>query len=314
MVLDIAAVRSEIGRRMEVLGHDDGSLGPLLIRLAWHCAGTFDATEGSGGTNGCTMRFSAEQGDPENNGLGKAREMMEPVKERFPELSYADLYALAGTVAIEYMGGPAIEFAYGRKDFTPEEAHERYGELKCPFGDGVHNPNSSRLPSADLGPDKNASKNAPVWEREAPTINAIRGTFSRMGFNDRETVCLIVLGHQFGRCHPEVSGYRHAWYGFDPTHWNVYESGLGYLSLYSDQASLNLKPRTTEAGKRQWEAMFMGYMFMMLPTDMALKWDKNYYEHIQYYDRNRRVFRNDAAKVWKKLMELGCDGILTPEN
>jgi hypothetical protein len=74
---------------------------------------------------------------------------------------------------------------------------------------------------------------------EQATIDAVRGTFSRLGFGDKETVCLVVLGHQYGRCHLDVSGYENAWYAFDPTHWNTYEYGMGYMSLYEvSQTSL----------------------------------------------------------------------------
>ena len=111
-----------------------------------------------------------------------------------------------------------------RLDYTDEQATEKYGERRCPFGDGAHNPCGSRLPSADLGPDPAAPAGCPMHKKEAPTIAAMRGTFTRLGFDDKEAVCLLLLGHQFGRCHPEASGYAGSWYGFDPAHWNIYVS------------------------------------------------------------------------------------------
>ena len=134
-----------------------------------------------------------------------------------------------------------------------------------------------------------------------------------MGFDDRETVCLIVLGHQFGRCHPEVSGNEEAWYAFDPTHWNVYRHGLGYLSVYTMGAG-RMRPRTTRQGKRQYEMSFGPHMtFMMLISDMCLLWDESFREHLLHYDRNRDSFWEDAVAAWTKLTELGCEGFLTPE-
>ena len=109
-------------------------------------------------------------------------------------------------------------------DYTTEQAELRYGERRCPFGDGAHNPCGSRLPSADLGPDPAAPAGCPMHKKEAPTIADMRGTFTRLGFDDKEAVCLVLLGHQFGRCHPEASGYAGSWYGFDPAHWNIYVS------------------------------------------------------------------------------------------
>jgi len=129
---------------------------------------------------------------------------------------------------------------------------------------------------------------------------------------------LIILGHQFGRCHPTTSGYTGSWYGFDPSHWNVYgPGGLGYLSVYN---MLHMfKEVRTAQGKRQWNATMFGGStsnppFMMLPVDMSLSWDPTYKKHVSWYDRHRLEFRSDAAKLWKRLVELGCDDMLTPER
>ena len=132
-----------------------------------------------------------------------------------------------------------------------------------------------------------------------------------MGFDDRETVCLIVLGHQFGRCHRDVSGFEHPWYAFDPTHWNVYEHGLGYLTAYFMG---RYEETVMPSGRRQFNMdIGAGEPFMMLPSDMALLWDAEFRAHLEFYERNRRQFREDAAATWRKLTELGCDGLLTPE-
>ena len=146
-----------------------------------------------------TMRFEEEANDPENAGLDKAMVVLEPIKKKWSFMSYADIWILAGCVAIEASGGPHVPFAYGRKDFTEEEATTHHAEStggRCPFGDGKINPNGSRLPTADLGQNKSAPAKCLIHELEKPTIDGIRITFERMGFNDRETVCLILLGHQ----------------------------------------------------------------------------------------------------------------------
>jgi cytochrome c peroxidase len=315
--ISLQAVRRDIAQLLRDPSHDDGSYGPLLLRFAWHNCGTYCAKTNTGGSNGGTMRFPVESNDPENTGLGKAKQLLAPVVEKYPWLSTADIWVLAGYVAIEEMGGPPVPFAFGRRDFSEGEAKETYGPSLCPYGDGAFNPGKSRLPAADLGSDPKAPRGCPMHVKEKPTIDAIRGTFGRMGFIDRETVCLIILGHQFGRCHLENSGYQHPWYAFDPTHWNVYgPGGLGYMSLYrAGVARGQLKEVTTPKGKRQYQMSFgYGDPFMMLPTDMALWWDENYREHVVYYDTHRLEFRRDAAIAWKKLTELGCDEMLQEEH
>jgi cytochrome c peroxidase len=316
--LDLAEVRKYLAASMRERSHDDGSLGPLMLRYAWHLCGTYSRHDGSGGSNGCTMRFAAEQADPENAGFAPAHAFLARAVERYGRgtalgLSAADLQVLAGTVAIEAMGGPPIRFSRGRRDFTQEEALARFPATGgCPFGDGAHNPNGSRLPAADLGVNPACPHSRDPAVREKPTIDAVRGTFERLGFGDKETVCLIVLGHQFGRCHPEVSGFEHPWYAFDPTHWNVYEHGLGYLTAYFMGRYGEV---TSSAGKRQWNmSLGGGEPFMMLTSDMALLYDERFREHLLFYENNRRAFRVDAIRAWTKLTEAGCDGLLTPEQ
>ena len=233
---DLSAVRAAIAEVMNDRTHDDGSLGPLFIRFAWHQSGTYDKEKGTGGSNGCTMRFPAEANDPENAGFSKAIAALAKVRDRHSDISLADIYTLAGYVAIEETGGPPIPFAYGRVDFTKEEAVAVHGPSGCPFGDGQHNPGASRLPAADLGPAAAAPRGCPMHVKEKPTIDAIRGVFQRLGFNDKETVCLIILGHQYGRCHLDVSGNDHPWYVFDPASWSIHPGGLGFLTAFTEMS------------------------------------------------------------------------------
>ena len=97
-----------------------------------------------------------------------------------------------------------MPFRRGRRDYTEEEAKEKYGASLCPFGDGEFNPVTSRLPAADLG---TCPRERTTAGQEKPTIDHIRHTMGRMGFDDQETVLLIILGRQFGRCHAHLSGY-----------------------------------------------------------------------------------------------------------
>jgi len=144
--------------------------------LAWHASGTYNKSDGSGGSSGATMRYKEESSHGANAGLDVARNLLEPVKKKHPGISYGDLWTLAGAVAIESMGGPKIPWRPGRVDATDSKS--------CP-PDG-------RLPDA--------SKGAPH----------IRDVFYRMGFNDQEIVALIGA-HVLGRMHTNRSGYDGPW-------------------------------------------------------------------------------------------------------
>jgi cytochrome c peroxidase len=171
---------------------DGTSLTGTFVRLAWHCAGTYSKVDGSGGSNGGRMRFQPESGWGANAGLGTARQALEPIKEKFPGISYADLYTLSGVVAVEEAGGPMIPFRLGRSDDQ----------------DGKSSPPDGRLPDADKGSKK-------------MTIQHIRDIFYRMGFNDREIVALLGA-HALGRCHTANSGYWGPWTYAENTMSNEY--------------------------------------------------------------------------------------------
>jgi len=172
----INEIKEEIKRVLPRSNYDDGSLGPIIVRLAWHCCATYDKYTGIGGSNGATMRFMPEITDEGNTGLDIARAALEPVKQKFPRITYSDLWTLAGKVAIEEMGGPVIPWRCGRVDCVSDTFVPENGNL--PFG------------------DKDA--------------NHIRTTFNRMGFNDRETVALLGC-HGLGRCHKRFSGWEGKW-------------------------------------------------------------------------------------------------------
>jgi hypothetical protein len=106
--LNLNAIRSEI--RLALINQKANAC-PMAARVAWHAAGTYDASDGSGGTDGATMRFEPEKSDPANAGLSIIRDMLHPVRVNHPELSEADLWGLAGAMAVEFLGGPAIPCA-----------------------------------------------------------------------------------------------------------------------------------------------------------------------------------------------------------
>ncbi|KAF2771245.1 cytochrome c peroxidase mitochondrial precursor [Teratosphaeria nubilosa] len=155
--------------------YDDGSYGPVLLRLGWHASGTYDKETGTGGSNGATMRFPPEGDHGANAGLKAARDFLEPVKEQFPWITYSDLWTLAAACAIQEMGGPDIPWRPGRQD--------RDVSYCTPDG---------RLPDGS---------------KEQSHLRAI---FNRMGFNDQEIVALSGA-HALGRCHTDRSGFEGPW-------------------------------------------------------------------------------------------------------
>ncbi len=101
--VDYQLVYNDIAAILDNVDHDDGSLGPLLLRLAWHAAGTYDAATGTGGSNGATMRFPPESAHGANAGLSLARDVLKGIKRKHPNISYADLWSLSGVVAVQEM-------------------------------------------------------------------------------------------------------------------------------------------------------------------------------------------------------------------
>ncbi|KAJ5924077.1 hypothetical protein N7466_008264 [Penicillium verhagenii] len=160
--------------------YDDGSYGPVLVRLAWHASGTYDKATGTGGSNGATMRFAPESDHGANAGLKHARDFLEPIKTQFPWITYSDLWTLAGSAAIQELGGPTIPWRPGRAD----------RDVAACTPDG-------RLPDASKG------------------HSHIREIFGRMGFDDREMVALSGA-HSLGRAHTDRSGFDGPW-DFSPT-------------------------------------------------------------------------------------------------
>jgi catalase (peroxidase I) len=169
MSVDYLKIREEIKSILKNPDWDDGSIGPVLVRLGWHASGTYSKETKTGGSNGGTMRFKPESTDGANAGLEKARAFLEPIKQKY-NISYGDLWTLASVVAIEEMNGPKIPWKSGRVDVDPATVKKNPKVV-------VEN---GRLPDAAQGADH------------------IRSIFYRMGFNDREIVALSGA-HSLGR-------------------------------------------------------------------------------------------------------------------
>merc|ERR1711963_528361 len=259
-----------------------GFVAPMMLRLAWHCSGTWCKAAKNGGSDGGTMRFKPECDHGGNAGLGIARKLLEPIKARHPDVTYADLYILAGVVAIEEMGGPKVAFRWGRSDAN---------EPKDPKDDTRFSPDG-RLPDA------------------AQHAAHLRHIFNRMGFDDRAIVALSGA-HAVGRCHTDRSGFYGPWTHAESTMSNEYYR-LIFEEEWTEKKTHHLPEQGTEwKGPRQFTNK--NGDLMMLPTDLALKEDPDFKVWAEKYYKDEELWFKDFAKYCQQLNELGCEHLLKSE-
>ena len=313
--VDYDAVRQELKLLMDNPSWDDGSLAPILIRLAWHSSGTYDKATNTGGSNGAGMRFETEAADPENAGLNVARSFLEPVKKKFPNISYSDLWILAAYVGIEHTGGPSIPFTPGRTDHVDDSYWTRTGMTygRLPAAEKYLCPH---IDDSQLGNSVDAFGKVYGWEGLCTHVR--NEVFYRMGFNDQEIVALLCGGHVYGRCHPTFSGYAGPWVEHPTEFSNEYATDMledewtliGHADTWLDeQGAAELRPAP---GKRQFVNKQKGKISddanqMMLVSDMILAWDPNFRVHLEAYAADESRLRNDFGNAFKKLTELGCN-------
>ncbi|MEU9052261.1 MULTISPECIES: catalase/peroxidase HPI [unclassified Streptomyces] len=236
--LDLAAVKRDIAEVLTTSQDwwpaDFGNYGPLMIRMAWHSAGTYRISDGRGGGGRGQQRFAPLNSWPDNGNLDKARRLLWPVKKKYGQsISWADLMILTGNVALETMGFETFGFAGGRADvweadedvyWGPETTwldDQRYTgdrELENPLG-------AVQMGLIYVNPEGPNGNPDPI-----AAARDIRETFRRMAMNDEETVALIAGGHTFGKTHG--AGPADA-VGNDPEAASMEEQGLGWKSTYA---------------------------------------------------------------------------------
>ena len=190
---------------------DYGHYGPFMIRMAWHAAGTYRTADGRGGANSGNQRFAPLNSWPDNGNLDKARRLLWPVKQKYGKsISWADLFILAGNVAIESMGGPTFGFGGGRQDIYEPERDVYWGTEEQWVG---QEGNKTRIiPEEELeleNPLAAIQMGLIYVNPEGPGGNPdplqsardIKVTFERMAMNHEETVALTAGGHTFGKAH-----------------------------------------------------------------------------------------------------------------
>src|ERR1700755_808603 len=214
---------------------DYGHYGPFFIRMAWHAAGTYRTADGRGGANSGNQRFAPLNSWPDNGNLDKARRLLWPIKQKYGNsISWADLFILAGNVAIESMGGPIFGFGGGRPDVFEAERDIYWGaEQKWVDAEETR-----------IQPEREMELESPLAaiqmgliyvNPEGPGGNPdalqsgrdIRETFARRGMNDVETAALVAGGHTFGKAHGAGDA---SLVGAEPEGADIAQQGLGWLS------------------------------------------------------------------------------------
>ncbi|MFD7953993.1 catalase/peroxidase HPI [Streptomyces ardesiacus] len=235
--LDLPAVKRDIAEVLTTSQDwwpaDFGHYGPLMIRMAWHSAGTYRISDGRGGAGAGQQRFAPLNSWPDNGNLDKARRLLWPVKKKYGRnLSWADLLVLTGNVALETMGFETFGFAGGRADVWEAEEDVYWGpettwlddrrytgdrELENPLG-------AVQMGLIYVNPEGPNGNPDPI-----AAARDIRETFRRMAMNDEETVALIAGGHTFGKTHG--AGPADA-VGDDPEAAPMEQMGLGWKSTH----------------------------------------------------------------------------------
>jgi catalase-peroxidase len=271
--LDLAAVKRDIAEVLTTSQDwwpaDFGHYGPLMIRMAWHGAGTYRISDGRGGAGGGQQRFAPLNSWPDNVSLDKARRLLWPVKKKYGQkISWADLMILTGNVALESMGFKTFGFGGGRADvWEPDEDvywgpettwldDERYSgdrELAEPFG-------AVQMGLIYVNPEGPNGNPDPL-----AAARDIRETFRRMAMNDEETVALIAGGHTFGKTHGAGPAEN---VGPDPEAAPLEQQGLGWKSTYG----------TGKGG----DTITSGLEVTWTPTPVT--WDNSFLETLYGYE------------------------------
>ncbi|MCR9013690.1 catalase/peroxidase HPI [Aquiflexum gelatinilyticum] len=269
--LDLSEVKKDIAELLQTSQDwwpaDYGNYGPLMIRMAWHSAGTYRVQDGRGGAGFGTQRFAPLNSWPDNANLDKARLLLWPIKQKYgKKLSWADLMILTGNVALETMGFKTYGFAGGRADvWEPAEDiywgsegqwmgdDKRYSgkrELEQPLG-------ASHMGLIYVNPEGPQGQPDPQG-----AAYDIRETFGRMAMNDYETVALIAGGHTLGKTHGAADPTKYV--GPEPEGASIEEMGMGWKNSFGKG---NAGDTITSGLEGAW-------------TTTPTKWSNNYFENL----------------------------------
>lgn len=256
---------------------DWGHYGGLMIRMAWHSAGTYRITDGRGGAGTGNQRFAPLNSWPDNGNLDKARRLLWPIKQKYGrKISWADLFILAGNVALESMGFKTFGFAGGREDIWEPEQDIYWGAEKAWLatsdkGNSRYSGDrklESPLAAVQMGliyvnPEGPDGKPDPV-----ASGRDVRETFARMAMNDEETVALVAGGHTFGKAHGAGDTTL---VGPEPEAAGIEEQGFGWINKFGSGHGVHT---TTSGIEGAWKpnptAWDNGYFDMLFGYEWAL--------------------------------------------
>lgn len=280
--LDVAALKADLRTLMtdsqDWWPADWGHYGGLMIRMAWHSAGSYRTADGRGGGGKGNQRFAPLNSWPDNVNLDKARRLLWPIKKKYGnKLSWADLILLAGTVAYESMGLKTYGFAFGREDIWHPEHDTYWGSEKewlAPSGSANSRYSGERdlenpLAAVMMGLIYVNPEGVDGQPDPLKTAQDVRVTFERMAMNDEETVALTAGGHTVGKAHGNGSAAN---LGPAPEAADLEEQGLGW----NNHSSRGVGRDTVTSGiegawtthPTQWDN---GYFHMLLNHDWELR-------------------------------------------
>ncbi|MBL0474160.1 catalase/peroxidase HPI [Aeromonas veronii] len=276
--LDMAALKQDVTALMtdsqEWWPADWGHYGGLMIRMAWHSAGTYRIADGRGGGGSGNQRFAPLNSWPDNANLDKARRLLWPIKKKYGnKISWADLIILAGTVAYESMGLKTFGFAFGREDIWHPEKDIYWGSEKewlAPSGmpggrysgeRDLENP----LAAVMMGLIYVNPEGVDGQPEPLKTAQDMRVTFARMAMDDEETVALTAGGHTVGKAHGNGDAKQ---LGPEPEGASLEEQGLGWINHHSRGIGRNT---VTSGIEGAW-------------TTHPTRWDNGYFELLFKYD------------------------------
>ncbi|MFE6995279.1 catalase/peroxidase HPI [Microbacterium sp. NPDC057659] len=293
--LDLDAVKADIAATLTTSQDwwpaDFGNYGPLIIRMAWHSAGTYRVTDGRGGGGTGQQRFAPLNSWPDNVNLDKARRLLWPVKKKYGQsISWGDLMILAGNVALETMGFKTFGFAGGRVDVWEPDEEIFWG----PEAEWLANKRYTG--ERDLDKPLAATQMGLIYVNpEGPDGNPdpllaaidIRETFARMAMNDEETVALIAGGHTFGKTHGAAPDSN---VGPDPEDAPIEQQGLGWKGSFG-----------TGKGDDQ-----IGSGLEVTWTYHPTRWDNEFF-HILYAYEWEKFESPAGAQQWRPKNGAGAD-------
>jgi catalase-peroxidase len=278
---------------------DFGNYGPLMIRMAWHSAGTYRIHDGRGGAGAGMQRFAPLNSWPDNGNLDKARRLLWPVKKKYGrKISWADLMIFAGNRALETMGFTTFGFAGGRADVWEPDEDVYWGPEMTWLGDERYTGDrelENPLAAVQMGliyvnPEgPNANPDPLASARD------IRETFGRMAMNDEETVALIAGGHTFGKTHGAADPDVHV--GAEPEGASIEEQGFGWKNAFG-------------SGKGR-DAITSGLEVTWTPT--PTRWDNSFFETLFAYEWE--LTKSPAgAHQWQPKDGAGANTVPDPES